>query len=242
MEETQRPIVEAGVAAQQGLVTSLPTPDPEVGRSLVVLHRQAVDILRTRTNAKIGWTIANQAFTPTPGNEAKFAEVNYDWEDLYLQGSHGDDFIGVQSYSSQPVDENGPVPHTPHADNTLVGSAYRPDALGIALRHAWAVGGGIPLVVTENGIATTDDERRIAYTTGALEALQAVVADGVDVRGYLHWSLLDNFEWGHWEPTFGLIAVDRETFERHPKPSLQWLGDVARSNTAPELVSLGATA
>ena len=48
------------------------------------------------------------------------------------------------------------------------------------------------------------------------------------MRGYLHWSALDNYEWGHWEPTFGLIAVDRETFERHPKPSLAWLGDVAR--------------
>ncbi|MEV4019684.1 family 1 glycosylhydrolase [Nonomuraea angiospora] len=53
--------------------------------------------------------------------------------------------------------------------------------------------------------------------------------DGTDVRGYLHWSLLDNFEWGRWEPTFGLIAVDRETFERHPKPSLAWLGVIAEA-------------
>lgn len=65
--------------------------------------------------------------------------------------------------------------------------------------------------------------------TAALEALDAAVADGVDVRGYLHWSALDNYEWGSWRPTFGLIAVDRETFERHPKPSLAWLGRVARS-------------
>jgi beta-glucosidase len=232
MEEWQSPTVEGRADAQAGLVTFLPTPDPEVGRALVPLHRQAVDILRARTTAKVGWTIANQAFTPTPGNEARFAEVAYDWEDLYLQGSHGDDFIGVQSYSSQPVDENGPVPHPPHPDNTLTGAAYRPDALGIALRHAWEVGGGIPLLVTENGIATGDDERRIAYTTGALEGLEAAVADGVDVRGYLHWSLLDNFEWGHWDPTFGLIAVDRDTFVRAPKPSLAWLGTQARQHSA----------
>jgi len=57
------------------------------------------------------------------------------------------------------------------------------------------------------------------------------VADGVDVRGYCHWSLLDNYEWGTWTPTFGLIAVDRETdFARHPKPSLAWLGTVAASS------------
>jgi beta-glucosidase len=71
-----------------------------------------------------------------------------------------------------------------------------------------------------------DDERRIAYTTGALTALR----DGIDVRRYLHWSLLDNFEWGRWEPTFGLFAVDQETFERDPKPSLGWLGGIARNN------------
>ncbi|MGO7984124.1 family 1 glycosylhydrolase, partial [Rhizobium johnstonii] len=78
--------------------------------------------------------------------------------------------------------------------------------------------------------ATADDERRIAYTTGALQGLLDTIADGIDVRGYLHWSALDNFEWGHWEPTFGLIAVDRETFVRTPKPSLAWLGGVAQRN------------
>jgi beta-glucosidase len=90
--------------------------------------------------------------------------------------------------------------------------------------------GEVPIVVTENGIATPDDERRIAYTTGALRGVLNAVDDGVDVRGYLHWSLLDNVEWGRWEPTFGLVAVDRETFERRPKPSLAWLGSVARAN------------
>jgi beta-glucosidase len=92
------------------------------------------------------------------------------------------------------------------------------------------VTGGVPILVTENGIATADDTRRIAYTGAALHALAGAMDDGVDVRGYLHWSLLDNFEWGHWEPTFGLIAVDRESFRRTPKPSLAWLGQVATRN------------
>ena len=60
-----------------------------------------------------------------------------------------------------------------------------------------------------------------------------VLIDGVDVRGYCHWSLLDNYEWGRWEPTFGLISVDRaHDFERAPKPSLAWLGGVAAENAA----------
>ena len=82
----------------------------------------------------------------------------------------------------------------------------------------------MPVIVTENGIATGDDARRIEYTTGALTAMADAIADGIDVRGYCHWSLLDNFEWGRWKPTFGLVAVDRETFVRTPKPSLAWLG------------------
>ena len=87
----------------------------------------------------------------------------------------------------------------------------------------------LPLLVTENGIATADDTRRIACTSEALRHLTAAVADGVDVRGHLHWSLLDNCEWSHWDPAFGLVAVDRETFVRSPKPSLAWLGRVAAS-------------
>jgi len=84
--------------------------------------------------------------------------------------------------------------------------------------------GQVPLIVTENGIATADDARRIAFTAAALDSLHAAMNDGVDVRGYLHWSLLDNYEWGSYRPTFGLVAVDRASFRRTPKPSLAWLG------------------
>ena len=90
------------------------------------------------------------------------------------------------------------------------------------------------MLVTENGFATADDAQRIAYSEGSLLGLQAAMADGADVRGYLHWSLLDNFEWfSGYAPTFGLIAVDRASFTRHPKPSLNWLGAVARRNALP---------
>jgi beta-glucosidase len=150
---------------------------------------------------------------------------------MYLEGCRGDDFVGIQAYSTQTVDRDGLVPHQPSPDNTLVGLPYRPDAVGIAVRHAHEFLEGMPILVTENGIATADDDRRIAYTREALSYLVDAIDDGVDVRGYLHWSALDNYEWGHWEPTFGLIAVDRKTFERTPKPSLAWLGAIARRNT-----------
>ncbi|MEW1719118.1 family 1 glycosylhydrolase [Streptomyces sp. NPDC093109] len=211
----------------------LPPPDPETGHRLARVHDRAREILKERTGAKVGWTVANQALTAKPEHQARLVEERYVREDLYLEAARQDDFIGVQSYSTQEVDGNGPVPHAPHPDNTLAGTAYRPDSLGMAVRHTWEVTGGVPVLVTENGIATGDDTRRIAYTDEALRHLGAAMDDGVDVRGYLHWSALDNYEWGHWEPTFGLIAVDRETFERRPKPSLAWLGGLARSGKGP---------
>lgn len=222
----------AGPEADKGgeLPAVLPAPNMETGKALIAAHHAVRDIVRDVCGAKVGWSVANQAFTASEGNQAKLVEVRYAWEDMYLDAAIGDDFIGVQAYSSQTVDENGPMPHPPSPSNTLVGTAFRPDALEIAVRHAALRTKGVPIVVTENGIATADDEQRIAYTSAALEGLAAAISDGVDVRGYLHWSALDNYEWGHWEPTFGLISVDRSTFIRTPKPSLAWLGKVASTN------------
>ena len=87
------------------------------------------------------------------------------------------------------------------------------------------------MIVTENGIGTEDDTRRIEYTRRALEGVLRAIKDGIDVRGYIHWSMLDNFEWLEgYRPKFGLIEVDRATQMRKPKPSAYWLGGVAKRN------------
>ncbi|QHO90351.1 beta-glucosidase [Actinomyces sp. 432] len=223
--------VEAAAPTEQ--MAALPAPSLELAPKLIAMHAAARAVLRqTVPQAQVGWAIAAQAFTSTPGNDEAFERVFHQWEGVYLDATGEDDFIGVQAYTSQPVDASGPVPHPDSPENTLTGWAYRPDALGINLRRYWERYGK-PLLVTENGIATSDDARRIAYTTEALRGLIAAVADGADVRGYCHWSLLDNYEWGRWEPTFGLIAVDRERdFARMPKPSLAWLGRIAAKNAA----------
>ncbi|MFD6354229.1 glycoside hydrolase family 1 protein [Nocardia tengchongensis] len=212
---------------------AMPDPDPDSGKILIDAHHAARAILRAETDAAVGWSVAQQAFVAAPGCEEQLAAANHIWEDPYLIAARDDDFVGVQAYTSRTVGPDGIIEHPEHPDNTLTGWAYRPDALGIAVRHAWEVTGGTPIVVTENGIATDDDTKRIAYTAEALAHLGQAMADGIDVRGYLHWSALDNYEWGRWRPTFGLIAVDRRTFTRTPKPSLAWLGEMARGNTLP---------
>lgn len=77
-----------------------------------------------------------------------------------------------------------------------------------------------PIYVTENGVADAPDRLRADFIRDHLRAIEAAQAAGADVRGYLHWSLLDNFEWDKgFGPRFGLVEVDYQTMERKPRPS-----------------------
>ncbi len=126
---------------------------------------------------------------------------------------------------------DGVLPLPPGTRRTLMGWEFYPEALEETIRRAWDVTDGTPIVVTENGIATSDDAERVEYVERALAGVLRAIADGIDVRGYTYWSLLDNFEWAEgYRPTFGLVAVDRTTFARTPRPSAAWLGGVAKAN------------
>ena len=107
---------------------------------------------------------------------------------------------------------------------------FWPEALEATIRHATEVA-RVPVIVTENGIATLDDTRRIAYVERALAGVARCIQDGIAVRGYYYWSMLDNFEWVYgYRPKFGLIGVERESQRRSVKPSAEWLGNIARAN------------
>ncbi|MDQ3263802.1 MAG: family 1 glycosylhydrolase [Myxococcota bacterium] len=87
---------------------------------------------------------------------------------------------------------------------------------------------GVPIYVTENGMADASGEVRPQFLLRHFDAMERAIADGVDVRGYLHWSLLHNFEWSDgWHPDFGLFAVDRTTFQRSPTPAVETLRRIA---------------
>jgi beta-glucosidase len=196
-------------------------------------HRQAVVAIREAVpEAEVGLALAMSDFQAIEGGETKRDEILRTMEDVYLDALDGDDFLGVQTYTRYCVGPDGPTGPQPGVPVTATGWEYWPQAIEATLRRAWEVTGGrLPLLVTENGIATDDDQLRIAYVSAALEGVAACLADGIDVRGYIYWSLLDNFEWtGGYSPRFGLVSVDRDTFTRTPKPSMKWFEDVARNN------------
>lgn len=211
---------------------ALPKPADDIATAVTSAHRSAVEILRRRTDALIGWTVSNQAFEAVDGGEQVLDELRWAWEDRFLEVARDDDFVGVQSYTTRRVGPDGLLPYPSGPNATQTGWPNRPDALETAIRHTWEVTEQTPILVTENGIATTDDDVRVAYIAAALEGANRAVADGIDLRGYVYWSALDNYEWGDWDANFGLIEVDRTTFTRTPRPSLAWLGELAQANIA----------
>ena len=88
-----------------------------------------------------------------------------------------------------------------------------------------------PVYITENGIATADDSVRERYLVEILTSVHTAIEDGVDVRGYFHWTNMDNFEWARgYTARFGLIEVDRKTLERTVKPSGRLYARIATAN------------
>ena len=143
---------------------------------------------------------------------------------------HGD-FIGVQTYGRTQIASEGELPPPAGAKLTDSGMEYWPEALGATIRYTHEHV-RLPIYVTENGVATMDDRLREDYIGRALKGVAGCLRDGIDVRGYVHWSLLDNFEWIFgYGPHLGLVAVDRSTMRRTIKPSARMLGAIARKNS-----------
>ena len=194
-------------------------------------HRLAAQAIKAESGSlQVGWTLALVDMQPGPDGDERWREVRRVAQTDWLAVSADDDFVGVQTYSRNVIGPDGALPVAHGIPTMQTGWEVYPEALEHTVRLA-AEHAGVPVLVTENGMATADDAARVAYTTRALEGLAACIRDGIDVRGYLHWTFLDNFEWtSGFAKTFGLVAVDRTTFARTVKPSARWLGDIATRN------------
>lgn len=179
----------------------------------------------------IGLSLSLHDIQAVNGGEERAAK---EWEEEfthYLPYIKEDDFFGLQNYTRSVIGPDGIQPVPQGAETTQMDYEFYPQALEHVIRRAneefKSAGKEMPILISENGIATSDDTRRIAFIDEATKGVAACIADGIPVIGYCHWSLMDNFEWQKgFSMTFGLIAVVRETMKRIPKESLSFLGNL----------------
>jgi beta-glucosidase len=201
---------------------------PEGDRIVMKAHEKARDAMKEACpDLKVGVTLSLYDVQVLPGGEENALEIWDSEFSHYLPYIKDDDFIGVQNYTRKIVDASGEVKPDPDAPVTQMGYENYPQAIGNVLR---AVSKDFKqlILITENGIAASDDKLRVTFIEEATKSVLACVKEGINVNGYFHWSLLDNYEWQlGFSKTFGLIAVDRKTQTRYPKESLAFLGSLA---------------
>jgi beta-glucosidase len=214
-----------------GYTINVDDVDGYVG-NLVAGHKAGrAAIKAVRPNLPVGVSLAMPDDQAVGTNSIRDAirEKSYG---VWLEAARADDFLGVQNYERSLWDDQGKVESPPvEGDRNAAGAEVYPASLANAVRYAHSVA-GVPILVTEHGVNTEDDAVRARLIPAALTELQRVMEEGVPVLGYLHWSLLDNFEWIFgYQPKYGLASVERPTFERTLKPSALVYGAIARRNS-----------
>ncbi|WP_339315013.1 family 1 glycosylhydrolase [Paenibacillus sp. FSL R10-2734] len=211
------------------------SPRTKRGFSLIFEAHMAARVVIRRVSpaTKIGLTMSLFDIQASSGGEENAQHEHQEEFLQFIPYLKGDDFFGLQNYSSETYGPDGLMPIPEDAERTQMGYLYNPEALEQVIRYV-SKHIDIPIIVTENGTATDNDERRVEFINRAISGVHACIQDGIPVQGYTHWSLLDNFEWMlGYTKTFGLIAVDRNTQKRMPKPSARHLGTIAQSNACP---------
>jgi beta-glucosidase len=198
--------------------------------NLVAGHKAGRDAIKAvQPNLPVGVSIAmfdDQAVGKNSIRDAMRAKLYQPW----LDAVRGDDFLGVQNYERQVWTDKGKLPAPVGAETNYIGSEIYPPSLAGAVRYAHQAT-GLPIIVSEHGVGTTDDRVRARLIPAALAELKKVMDEGVPVKGYLHWSLVDNFEWIFgYKVKFGLHSVDPATFARTAKPSAAVYSAIARRN------------
>ncbi len=195
-------------------------------RRLAEVHNVAYDaIKRKKPDAWVGLAhhlIAFEPWTRSPLDGLMTEAQRYLMNNRFIKMvGERQDFIGINYYTRQYGRLAGglhPVQSRPGTPLTDLGWEIYPEGLLNLLREAGQY--RRPILITENGIATSDDAVRSAYIQEHVRAAAAAQREGIDVRGYFYWSALDNFEWAEgFRPRFGLIGVNYDTLERTIRPS-----------------------
>lgn len=199
--------------------------------NLIAAHKQVYRLTMPRRRLKV--SMAHHVLHFYPGDDARLSRWSAFWAD-YVANQYTirrvrkqSDFLAINHYLSYRI--FGYRAHNSEVLETSdLGWDLQPEKLYEVLTDLYERY-RLPLFITENGLADAEDTHRQWWLTETLQAMHRALKDDVKLIGYLHWSLLDNFEWdkGYW-PRFGLVAVDRQTMERTLRPSGRWFGSVIR--------------
>lgn len=202
---------------------------PEGDMLVIRAHQAAKAAMKAvKPELQIGLTLSLHDIQAQEGGEETAAKEWVDEFTHYVPYIKEDDFFGLQNYSRSLIGPNGILPVPEGAEITQMDYEYYPEGLEHVIRRVYEEM-PMPIMVTENGIATADDTRRVAYIQTAMKGVENCIQDGIPVKGYMYWSMMDNFEWQKgFGMTFGLISVDRTTQTRTAKPSLAVLGNYTK--------------
>lgn len=204
----------------------------QVARNQLAAHKQAYKVIK-QVNPRFKIGIAKNSTYFYPGDTAWLSSTSasvMQWvqDDYYLRVVRKtSDFLGLNFYFSDRV--FGYRTHNSESgDYTDLDSIIAPGDIEYVLAR-WHRKYNLPIMITGNGLADATDQYRQEWLKTTIVAMQRAMGEGVELLGYLHWSLLDGFEWtyGKW-PRFGLVAIDYKTGKRTLRPSGEWFGKVIK--------------
>ena len=200
------------------LQTFVSARTPEGDMLVIRAHQAAKAAMKAvKPKLQIGLTLSLHDIQAQEGGEEAAAKEWVDEFTHYVPYIKEDDFFGLQNYSRSLIGPNGILPVPEGAETTQMDYEYYPEGLEHVIRRVYEEM-PMPIMVTENGIATADDTRRVAYIQTAMKGVENCIQDGIPVKGYMYWSMMDNFEWQKgFGMTFGLISVDRTTQDTYSK-------------------------
>lgn len=198
--------------------------------NLVAAHKKVYKLTRARKKWKV--SMAHHLIYCYPGDDAILSRAsarvaNYLLNTWVLRRvRRHSDYLAINYYFARRI--YGYRAHDPYLKVSDLGWDMQPDKLQYLLEDV-AERYRLPIMITENGLADGADSQRQWWLTETIKAMHEALKRDIKLIGYLHWSLLDNFEWdkGYW-PKFGLVAVDRQTMARTVRPSARWFGAVIK--------------
>ncbi len=204
-------------------------------RNLALAHQEAYNIIhRKYPQAQVSITKLTNDFQPArkwcPLEKAIARAAHYFWNDRLMKKIENHlDYIGLDYYFHNRIVWHPPFRKNMNKKVNDMGWEIYPEGIYNVLKYLAKY--QKPIIILENGLADSEDKHREMFIREHLEYIHKAIQEGVDVRGYFHWSLLDNFEWaeGFW-PKFGLCEVDRKTFERRMRPSAKTYARICKNN------------